>query len=375
MKLTFADSPGISEHDLKKLLLVSNELAFFDWPSINLAGTFGSVGVKSPLGHFRKEFDGSPVKLIVDEPPNSNFNSVFYHKYFEKDLESIEFKATILKGIEKGLIHDHRFTDEQNLNRGEFQDYKSWVLNNKSEILNTNLYDLEIPEGGFEITNKHQALFAFRLMASSKSMAVTSTLFICNKYNSSPVSVNPILNELISLRITDEIYNGAETKSRQLGLKLMDCLIPDEALTQIPWQDILVFREKTKEYFEAWDIELKKIEATLFRESPSLTDSDILNLVDSDLNPRLFELKREIEKIKEDRYKNILKAVKNVILSGISLGTLSGLSITGAILSFLGANIKTPQITDEIIDAHFSIKDRQRSNGLTYLLKIQERFK
>ncbi|MDE3125998.1 MAG: hypothetical protein KGK14_10825 [Bacteroidota bacterium] len=375
MKLTFADSPGINEHDLKKLLLVCDELAFFNWPSINLAGTYGSVGQKSPLNHFRQEFEGSPIKLIVDEPPNTTFNSGFYHRYFEKDLESIEFKNTILKGIEKGLIYDHRFDDKQNINTGEFKDFKAWILNNKGEILNTNLYDLEAPKGGFEITNKHQALFAFRLMASSKSMAVSSTLFICNKYNNSPVSINPILNELISLRMTDEIYNGVTTKSRQLGLKLMDCLIPDEALTQIPWQDILLFREKTKAYFEAWDIELKKIEATLFKENSSLTNSDISNLIDSDINPRLFELKREIEKIKEDRYKNILKTVKNVLLSGISLGALSGLSITGAIVSFLGANVKTPQITDEIIDAHFSIKDRQRSNGLTYLLKIQEKFK
>ncbi len=374
MKLTLADSPGISELDLKRLLLVSDELAFFDWPSINLGGTFGSVGQRSPLGQLHKEFEGSPIKLIVDEPPNTTFNSGFYHKYFEKDLESREFKNTIIKGIEKGLIYNHRFDDKQSRNTGEFKDYKAWVLNNRVEILNNNLYDLESPSGGFEITNKHQALFAFRLIASSKSMSVSSTLFICNKYNNSPVCLNPILNELISLRLSNETYNGSETKSRQLGFKLMDCLIPDEALVQIPWQDILVFREKTRDYFEAWDIELKKIEATIFKDSSTMTDLDILNLIDSDINPRLFELKREIVKIKEDRYKNILKAIKNVVLSGISYGTLSGLSITGAILSFIGANLKTPQITDEIIDAHFSVKERQRSNGLTYLLKVKERF-
>ncbi|HEY5370760.1 MAG TPA: hypothetical protein VIJ75_17375 [Hanamia sp.] len=301
MKLTFADSPGISELDLKRLLLVSDELAFFDWPSINLGGTFGSVGQRSPLGNFIKEFEGSPIKLIVDEPPNSSFNSGFYHKYFEKDLESKEFIGVILKGIEKGWINDHHFDDKQNLNSGEFKDYKAWILNNKNEILNSSLYDIESPTGGFEITNKHQALFAFRLIASSKSMSVSSTLFICNKYNNSPVCVNPSLNELISLRLSNDVYSGVETRSRQLGLKLMDCLIPDEALSQIPWQDILVFREKTKEYFEAWDIELKKIEAILFKENSSLSDLDILNLVDSDINPRLFELKREIGKIKEDR--------------------------------------------------------------------------
>ncbi|HEY5370759.1 MAG TPA: hypothetical protein VIJ75_17370 [Hanamia sp.] len=69
-----------------------------------------------------------------------------------------------------------------------------------------------------------------------------------------------------------------------------------------------------------------------------------------------------------------MKTVKNVVLSSIAFGTLSGLSIPGAILSFIGANIKTPQITDEIIDAHFALKDKKRSNGLTYLLKVKEKF-
>jgi len=108
----------------------------------------------------------------VDEPPNSAFNSGFYHKYFEKDLESKEFVAAIIKGIEKGWIYDHRFND-QALTSGEFKDYKAWILSNKDEILNTKLYDLDSPTGGFEISNKHQALFAFKLLASSKSMSLS----------------------------------------------------------------------------------------------------------------------------------------------------------------------------------------------------------
>src|SRR5687768_8559326 len=139
MKLTFADSPGISDLNFKRLLLLSDELAFFDWPSINLAGNYGSVGQKSPLTNFIKDFEGSPIKLIVDEPPNSVFNSEFYLKYFEKDLQSKEFIGAILKGIEKGWIDDPHFVRNQKLNSAEFKDYKAWVLSHKNEILNTNL--------------------------------------------------------------------------------------------------------------------------------------------------------------------------------------------------------------------------------------------
>jgi len=48
------------------------------------------------------------------------------------------------------------------------------------------------------------------------------------------------------------------------------------------------------------------------------------------------------------------------------------LSVPGAIAGFIGSNLKTPELTDEIIEAHFKFKDKKASNGLTYLLKLQE---
>lgn len=371
MKLTFADYHTTDELTFKRLVLICDELAFFDAPSISLADNLGTVGQKSGLRHFIKDFEGSPVKLIVDEPPNSTFNSGFYHKYFEKDLANKVFLNTIFEGIEKGWITDHLFDSSKTNTSGEFKDYKSWILANREEILATNLYEIERPKEVWKVTNKQEAMFAFKILASTESMSVTSTLFICNKYDNSPVSINPYLNKLISVRLSSDVYNGKPIKARQLGLKLMDCFIPDEALVQITWQDILEFRQQTKAYYEAWSIEINKLEATIFKEIDILSDQDILNLIDSEINPKLFELKNEIRRIRDDRYKNILKTVKNVLISSIALGTLSGLSIPGAIASFIGTNLKTPQLTDDIIDAHFQLKDKQLSNGLTYLLKIQ----
>lgn len=371
MKLTFSDYHTTDELTFKRLLLICDELAFFDAPSINIADNLGTVGQKSGLRHFIKDFEGSPVKLIVDEPPNSTFNSGFYHRYFEKDLANKLFINTIFEGIEAGWIYDNLFDSGKTNPAGEFNDYKSWILANREEILATNLYEIERPKEVWKVTNKHEAMFAFKILASSESMSVTSTLFICNKYNNAPVSISPYLNKLISIRLTSDIYNGKPIKARQLGLRLMDCFIPDEALLQISWQDILEFREQAKPYYEAWNIEINKLEAIIFKEIDILSDQDILNLIDSEINPRLLELKNEIRRVRDDRYKNIFKTIKNVLVSGIALGTLSGLSIPGAIASFIGTNLKTPQLTDDIIDSHFKLKDKQLSNGLTYLLKIQ----
>ncbi len=372
MKITFSDSPNIDELTFKRLVLLSNELIFVERPSISLADNFGTVGMPSGIRNLTNEFVGSPVKLIVDEPPNTVSNSAFYKKYFEKDLLNDEFLNTIFEGIENYWIYDNRFDPKQALTTGEFQDYRAWLLANQNEIKSLDIASIARPEEVFQITNKDEALFAFKIIAAEQSLRVTSVIHVCNKYESNPTSINPYLNKLIALRLSNQIYSGSHTRTRQVGLKLMDCVIPDEALMQIPLQDLLTFRQETKDYFENWTIEMNKLETLLFKDNFSITDHDIVNLYDTEINPRLRELKNEIRKIKDERFKNILKTIKNTALSGIALGTLSSLSVTGAIAGFIGTNLKTPQLTDDIIDANFKIKDKKLSDGLTYLLKLQE---
>jgi hypothetical protein len=373
MKLTFSDSPNIDELTFKRLMLLGNELIFVERPScIQLADNFGTVGSISAVNNLLKDFQGSPIKLIVEEPPTSPDNSEFYQKYFEKDMENPEFLKTIFEGIEKSWIYDYLFDISKDKTFGEYKDYKKWLLTNQELIKSTDLINIPRPDQVSKITNKEEALFAFKIIVSEKSLRVTSIIHICNKYNSNPTSINPYLNNLIALRLSNDIYIGKHTKTRQLGLKLMDCIIPDEALKLISLHDLLDFREKTKDYFDNWSVEINKLESLLFKDTYSISDKDIINLFDTELNPRLKELKNEIRRIKDERFKNILKTIKNTLLSGISFGTLSSLSVTGAIVSFIGANLKTPQLTDDIIEAHFRIKDMKLSDGLTYLLKLQE---
>lgn len=372
MKLTFSDSPEIDELTFKRLLLLSSELTFVDRPSIQLADNYGTVGMPSGVKNLIKDFEGSPVKLIVDEPPNSTFNSDFYRKYFEKDLQNPEFLETIFDGIQNYWIYDHHFDPKQSKTSGEFQDYRNWLLQNKEQIINTDIFNVPRPEQVFQVTTKEEALFAFKIIAAEQSLRVSSVTHICTKYESNPTTINPYLNKLISLRLSSNVYSSRPIKSRQLGLMLMDCIIPDEALFQIHWQDLLVFREQTKDYFDNWTVEVNKLETSLFGNDLSITDQDVIRLFDTDINPRLRELKNEIRRIKDERYANILKTIKNTVISGLAFGSLSSLSITGAIASFIGANLKTPKFTDDIIDANLKLKDKRLTDGLTYLLKLQE---
>lgn len=372
MRLTYSDNCTTTELIFKKLLLVSSELAFYDWPSIGLGKDYGSVGQPSLTRKFLKEFQGSPIKLIADEPPNSKFNSDFYHAYFEKDLENPNYLQTLFEGIQNGWVSSAYFDLTKNNTSGDFKDYKHWILQNRDQFTPEALLEVDTPEEAFRVTNKHEALFNFKMLAFNYSMAVTSALYISNKYDNSPIGVHPTINKIIAHRLSDSVYNGQKIKSKQLGYKLMDFILPDEAILKLSFEDIIRFREKTKSYFEGWEIEMKRIEATIFKDQDILTESDITQLLDATINPKLFELTSEINRIKDDQFKNLLKSIKNTLLSCITLGTLSGLSIPGAIAAFIGINIKTPKLTDDAIDSHFDLKHKLKSNGLTYLLKAKE---
>ncbi len=219
MKLTFSDAPSIDELTFKRLLLLGDDLLFVERPSIQLADNYGTVGMPSGMRGLITQFEGSPIKLIVDEPPNSTFNSNFYIKYFEKDLLNPEFIQTIFDGIENYWIYDHHFDPKQKNTSGEFQDYRSWLLANQNEIKTLDIANIPRPETVFQITSKEEAHFAFKIIAAEQSLRVSSVTHICNKYHSNPTSINPYLNKLIALRLTNNIYSGSLTRTRQLGLK------------------------------------------------------------------------------------------------------------------------------------------------------------
>lgn len=120
------------------------------------------------------------------------------------------------------------------------------------------------------------------------------------------------------------------------------------------------------------DYRSKKLEADLINEKFGFTDLEIQLFIDSKIEPELLKLKNEIKKIRDDRFKDIMKVVKNTTISLITGGTLSTLGLPAAVIGFILGHVKTPQLTDEIIDANVKLKQAKEMNNYTYLLKIEE---
>lgn len=371
MDFVFADSHSIDALSFRRLLILANSVAFVNRPSIALEDNYYTVGVHSNVTEVVPMFEGTPIKISVETPPDSVFNSSFYKKYFESDLQNQEFIKIITEGVEKGFIHDVRFKENPEITN-EFSDFRNWIVANKEELQNVDYFSIQRPDEVFEINNKEEAIFAFKMLLAEKSMKCTSVLHVCNNLSSSPLVYSPYLNRLLTQRITNNIYTGKNSISRTLGIKIIEGLIPDDALARISIEELLTFREDTKGYYDAWMTEVKKLEADLINEKFGFSDLEIQLFIDSKIEPELLKLKKEIKKIRDDRFKDIMKVVKNTTISLITGGTLSTLGLPAAVIGFILGHLKTPQLTDEIIDANVKLKQANEMNNYTYLLKIEE---
>lgn len=372
MKLIFSDSPNIDELTFKRLLLLGNELTFVDRPSIEFIKNVGTVAVPSGIRGLLPRFENSPIILRVETPPTSVFSSEFYQQYFKTDIANPDFIKIVIDGIRNRWIYSNYFNAEKNRATAEFKDFSNWMLDNEDEISSTDLNSIDLSDFKFEINNKKDALCAVKMILSEESLRVTSVTHIANKIGSNPLSINPFLNQLINKRISTEIYTGANHQTRSLGMKLFESMIPDEALLKISIDELLKFRQDTKAYYDAWTIESNKLEAQLKKDGFNYTNKDIQNLIDTEINPRLFELKNEIGKIRDEKFSSIIKLIKNNTISLIVGGSLTAIDFSTAIIGFIATNLKTPKLTDDIIDGEFKLKNIKKSNGLTYLLKINE---
>jgi len=136
--------------------------------------------------------------------------------------------------------------------------------------------------------------------------------------------------------------------------------------------DILLFRKRTKEFYDVWEIELTKLENKILEEGIDFSNQQIQGIIDQEIAPQILKLKNDIINIRDEMFSKILKVVKNTALSLIAGGTLSAISIPAAIAGFIAFNIKNKDIADAIIDNYFSKKKLYRESGLTYILKVNQ---
>ena len=373
MNIIFSDNQSIDGLTLKKLMLTGNEITFVNRPSISLAKDVGTVAVNSVLVGLEEQLSNDIVKIKVIDPPTSVFSSEYYKQYFAIDQNNIDFKTTVLDGIKHHWIGSWLLDSKGKKDNSVlgFPSLKDWVLNNRELILDTDLNSLPIKDAGsfFELDTKEDALSGFRTVLWESSLRVTAILYACNSELANPISISPYLDKAINIRRSDKNYVENAKPSRSLGYKVMDTLISDEALEFVEFPDILKFREETKGLYQNYIVEMNKLEAEIIKAGDTI---DINHIMDVSINPEMNRIRNELLKVRDNRFKKVLTMINNGVFTAITTGALSFVNLPMAILGFVGTQLKSPKITQEIIEDNFNLKELERQSHLTYLLKLNK---
>jgi hypothetical protein len=91
MKLLFTGDPGCSGQTLKRLMIIGEELAFMDRPSVTVGGGT-MIGINSPLRQFEPAMQETQPSLKVYTPPVGPI-SPLHEEYARRDLANPAFRG------------------------------------------------------------------------------------------------------------------------------------------------------------------------------------------------------------------------------------------------------------------------------------------
>jgi len=343
MKLLYFGRSACSADTLARLFLLGSELCFLDRPSVTF-GDWGTIGHESQLRRFSS--DGLPVKVSIFKPPSGPAQG-FYLPYIEADLQNPEFVQTVLNGI----AGDKEFA-EKLIQVGA--DYGGGVKG--AEILSRLKQDAALYSAKYDLSEKNRPDDFYRsdtpdgrkaivkMLLVDASIEVTSGLIMGEELDALPVADDATFPKLLALRATDSKYVGTNhLLTPLLGLQFARAVIPDEALRKLDFKDIFEYREKSKDIYSAWSIEVNKAAAKISDSDFSNPDEAVRKIIASELFPKLREYENEMASVRDKLFADLVKGLSVWELPTISLAYLTDLS-NFSTLSIFATALKTAAV-------------------------------
>ena len=364
MKLLYSGSSFCDQQVLKRLLVVADEIGFMDRPSVTFK-KWGTVGHDS----FARRIDssGSPVKFSAFKPP-SGPGQFLYAPYIEADINNPEFASVVLEGFRNSDSFASKYVQfEANYGTGKGKEIV------KALRADTNLlsgpFDLEMDAPHmFDVSTPDRRRLTFKMVLIEASINVTSTLIVAEGTGAIPVSEDPNITKLLSLRTTDSSYVGGTSKIAPfIGLDIAKAVIPDAMLEHLSVPQILQYREKSKDAYAAWSTEVDRVSAKISSSNIGNLNDEIARIVASELKPKIVAFKVEMCSIRDDLFADLIKKIATWEMPSLSLAYLASMGFAGSVALF--ASALAPAIP-VVVDYYKKKRDIERRNAMSYLIQL-----
>jgi hypothetical protein len=366
MKLLFGGGTTCDQPTLKRLFLIGTELVFMDRPSVNW-GKWGTIGHRSPLRQV--DSSGEVIKISVQAPPSGPAGEL-YEQYAVADIENAEFTRQLLDGLRRSGPFTTRLIQPDS--------------NYAGDVVGQNIIDALVsdptitpmalnahfdPRRMFNIQTIEERRATLRNILVDASIQVTSALVVADEIDASPVSDDPCFLQLLSQRTSSPKYVGGSSPNAWLiGVEFVKAVIPDEALQRLSIQDVLMYRRKTEDVFQAWTNELNQIAARIDDLSVSNALDAIPKLIITELHPRISSYKAEMASARDALFPEILKAVTDWKVPALSFGSMATLGFASAVTAFAASAVT--MAAGPAVEFWKSRRTLARKHAVSYLVGI-----
>jgi hypothetical protein len=357
--------------------LLGERLAFTDRPSVffgDSGSQWGTVGAQSPFRAYEKSFEDKPVKIKVFDPL-SGLASQVYSKYLEADIVNTLFRKTVLDGLATDPSFQSKLMDvkgkyHNNVTGGEIL---TALLADRDRLLTSPLEEDNHPEFMFTTDSQQGRDKTFRVLLASASINLTSTMYVAEQINCIPVSDDIYTTRLLAMRCSDSTYMGnKQVLTTALALEVLQSVIPEQALAEMSFGQIIEYRDASKEAYKGWLTEIESLSTKLSNIDIPNVDEAIKDIYRSDVAPKIIEYKREMESVRDKLFGELMKKVIKWQFPTLMLSHLTGIGYFNAITTFaLSFSFVVPPLVNSIV----STRDVIRKNSFSYLIGLAAKAK
>jgi hypothetical protein len=369
LKLLYIGTHFCPSDALARLLVLGDELVFLDRPSVTF-DNWGTVGCSSFMRQI--SWEGSPVAVTVLESPSGPARYL-YEPYVQADIRNPAFVRAFLDGLKDDDTFAQRLLPPQ----ADYGDGRNGADLRRFLVADPSLY-----EATFDLRRRDPALMfnpetaegrkvVARSLIVDASIQVTSALLMADETDALPIADDHTYPKLLALRAASSNYiEGGHALAPRLGLEFARAIIPDEALRRLEFKDIFEYRHKSKEIYDAWNIELNKIASKISDSDLKTPDETIRKLIATDLMPKVREYEAELASIRDKLFGDLIKGVATWEFPTISIAYFANLGFAGAIAAFAAALKGT---VPHVVDYVTSRRAVTRKHAMSYLIGLSRR--
>jgi hypothetical protein len=360
MRVMYYGDTFCSEATLKRLLVIAREIAFLDRPSIAL-GHWGTVGRPTLARQFEPLEPEVGVSLSAHSPPTRQAGRIF-KDYIDKDLRNPRFRAHVLRGLKEPDFASRMMQFDGKYKNATGRQIVDALLSDQS--LST-VHDTSPFNRTYEIDSEEGRRDTFDTIVVEASIQVTCGLVGAEEADCSPLTDSRVLDELWSIRMGDAAYLGAERQVTMIGSEIARAVLPDHLIDQLTIADILSYRTKAKDAYDAWLTELEAQVETLEMADANEIPKVITKIAQQNARPRALEYKRSLESVRDDLFGDAIKSIPKWSVPAILMAHLGGAAaIIGFVGSLTGAGI------DTAVNYFKSKRGARRKHAVSYLVDV-----